>query len=279
MQSKLFIKTQQRQQRTVLDECYFTPPLKLMTLHDNHASWPGGLNAMQMSASPGMLANDQIDIDIHLTKHTALSLQTQSFNHILAMAKSQQAQQHTRIRMDSGSCLLYLPHPLVMHQHAALQQQTDISMADDCLLLLGEIMACGRVLNNERWQFQHLSSQLRIQHANTLLVRDNIQWHPQRQALDGCGQMENYSHQAGLYFVHTGASSGSIRALAKTLYQTLLPRWPHHDEILWGVSQAADNTLCVRALAHQSEPLQQLCRQTASWLQHQVLHESRQHTA
>ena len=45
-----------------------------MTLPAYADSWTNGLNAIQMSSSPGLLSGDRIDIQITLAESTALSL-------------------------------------------------------------------------------------------------------------------------------------------------------------------------------------------------------------
>ncbi|WP_066568277.1 urease accessory protein UreD [Snodgrassella sp. CFCC 13594] len=270
MHSELRLSTKQAQSdHTVLDDCYCTPPIKILTLpHTQTSGWPGTLAAMQMSSSPGLLAGDTIDVQIRLAAHTRLNLFTQAFTRVQAMsAANAEARQHTTIELAHGSHLSYLPHPLVLHADGALTQTTEINLADDCVLILGEIMACGRVLNGERWRFRYLSSHLAIRHHHRLVLSDNIQWHPQTQDLAVIGQMEDYSHQAGLYYVHTGISESAMRARVDALYQALSAQWPVADaQCLWGVSLANASTLCVRALAHQAQVLQSLLNEAATWL-------------
>ncbi|MBD4938158.1 urease accessory protein UreD, partial [Xanthomonas citri pv. citri] len=75
MQSKLLLSTKLTSQgKTQLDQYFVSPPFKVMTLPAYDDAWQNGLNAMQMSSSPGLLASDLLDIEISLADDTALSL-------------------------------------------------------------------------------------------------------------------------------------------------------------------------------------------------------------
>ena len=71
--------------KTQLAEYFATPPFKVMTLPAYADAWTNGLNAIQMSSSPGLLSGDRIDIQITLAELTALSLNTQAFTRVQAM--------------------------------------------------------------------------------------------------------------------------------------------------------------------------------------------------
>lgn len=259
MHSRLALVTQLNQRRqTILGNCFYTPPLKILSLpHMATPVWPQALSVMQMSSSPGLLAGDHIDIEIELAQQTQLYLFTQAFTRIQSMPQAAEAQQHTRIFLHENSRLCYLPHPLVLHRDAALTQSMQISLADNCQLILGEIIACGRVLNHERWDFRYLSSRVTIDYQQQPLLSDNIFWQPNRQPLNVLGQMEQYTHQACLYYVNTAASKTDMLQLINQIYTALLPDWPlENDNYLWGITQAADCVLCVRALGINAESLQ-----------------------
>ncbi|UOO82073.1 urease accessory protein UreD [Uruburuella testudinis] len=265
MQSRLTLSTHKRDGNTVLGDYFATPPLKLLTL-PHHGD--GVLHAMQMSSSPGLLAGDRIDIGITLAADSALHLSTQAFTRVLSMHAGQQAEQHHIISQAEGSCLTYLPHPLVLHGGSTLVQTTRIDLADRCRLIYGEITAAGRVLNGETFAFARFSSQLHIRHHGRLLVHDNICWQPELHHPAVLGQMEGYTHQATLFYADTNPDR-PLKALLDRLYHSLSEQFS--DGLLWGASLAADNIICLRALACRAELLQQLLQQAAASLQTQAV--------
>lgn len=262
MQSELTLSVKQRHGKSVLDDCFASPPLKLLTLpHETD----GTLRAIQMSSSPGLLAGDGIRIRLALAEHTALSLGTQAFTRVLSMHAGQYAEQHTHITLAEGSRLTYLPHPLVLHTGSGLKQTTRIELADGCRLMYGEILAAGRVLNQETFAFGHLSSRLHIHYAGRPLVNDTIQWQPARHALSVLGQMEQHTHQLNLYFADTRPQA-DLPAQLESLYQSLSAAGNLPDTVLWGVSLCAGKALCLRALSGDAQSLQQLMHSAQSAL-------------
>ncbi len=254
MHSKLSLSTQAKSGRTILQNNFASPPLKLMSLPYE----PDGiLRVVQMSSSPGLLGGDSIDIEIKLSPHTALSLYTQSFTRILEMDEGKQARQHTHISQQAGSSLCYLPHPLVLHKGSTLVQTTEIELDDDCDLIYGEILASGRIRNGESFKLNRFSSHLVIRHGKRKLVTDNIQWQPASQHPSALGQMEGYTHQLNLFYVNTAHSSLDMRSKVDRLYNRISSNHPS-ESILWGVSQADDSVLCLRVLADNAHSLQEI---------------------
>lgn len=124
------------------------------------------------------------------------------------------------------------------------------------------------MLNDEVFAFARLSSQLEIRHRQKLLLHDNIQWQPKRHPLQTPGQMEDYTHQATLFYVDTGTEA-PLKALLDHLHQHVAERFS--DGLLWGASLAADNIIGLRALSKRAETLEQLLRHAAACLEQQAV--------
>ena len=244
--------------KTQLDEYFVTPPFKVMTLSAYADSWENGLSAMQMSSSPGLLAGDRVDIQITLEKSTALSLNTQAFTRVQAMNEGDFAEQNTLIQLDKKSRLFYLPHPLVLHKNSALKQKTLINMQPESTLIYGEIVAIGRVANDERFEFRQFSSHLKVQllqnNGQTKpLVLDCIQWQPAQMKLTALSQMEGFSHQGSLVYLNLQKTPTEVKQIVQTLQQQ-----ESEKSILIGVSQLNEGGLIVRVLGHRAELIQKL---------------------
>ncbi|WGE31671.1 urease accessory protein UreD [Actinobacillus genomosp. 2] len=255
MQSKLLLSTKLTSQgKTQLDQYFVSPPFKVMTLPVYDDAWQSGLNAMQMSSSPGLLAGDLLDIEISLADDTSLSLNTQAFTRVQSMNDGDYATQKTCIKLGKNSRLFYLPHPLVLHKDSGFKQTTEIEMGEQSELIYGEIVAIGRVLNGERFAFRHFASYLRISHQNRPLVTDRIQWLPAKIALTSLSQMEDFSHQGSLTYINLAKTALEIKAIVNELQESM----SEQKEMLIGVSQLNDGGLMVRVLAHRADIIQHL---------------------
>lgn len=268
MNSRLFISTKLSQNGTTqLAEYFATPPFKVMTLPNYSNSWTNGLNAMQISSSPGVLAGDLLDIQINLAQSTALSLNTQAFTRVQAMNEGDRAEQITQIHLAEQSRLFYLPHPLVLHKDSAFKQKTLIEIGKECELIYGEIIAIGRVLNDERFAFRQFSSHLKIytlqdDGKKRPLVSDCIQWLPAKTDLTALSQMEDYSHQGSLTYLNLGKTPAEIKQHVQLLQQ----KFADEKTMLIGISQLNESGLMVRVLGHRADQIQHLFEQMGELL-------------
>ncbi|OOF88724.1 urease accessory protein [Rodentibacter ratti] len=269
MNSKLKLSTKLAQNgKTQLADYFATPPFKVMVLPHYSGIWQRGLNAMQMSSSPGVLAGDLLDIQISLAKSTALSLHTQAFTRVQTMNENESAEQITQINLAEGSRLFYLPHPLVLHKDSAFKQKTLIEMQPNSELIYGEIVAIGRVLNNERFAFRQFSSHVKInklQHDGKKypLVSDCIQWLPSSMHLTALSQMENYSHQGSLVYLNLAKSAVELKGILQAIHAHIA----EEKTMLVGASLLNRDGIIVRVLGHRANQIQDLFYHLAKYFQ------------
>lgn len=269
MHSELQLRVVYQHNANTLANAYVTPPFKILTLPVIANDWQRQyqvLNLMQMSSSPGLLGGDCAQIDIQIEANAGLHMHTQSFTRVLSMNAGQSAQQNMSVHMADDSRFCYVPLPLVLHAGADFRQRTRIDMGKRAELIFGEVLASGRTLNGEHFAFARLSSQIRVYHAEKLLLFDNLLLRPEQQAIQAMGQMEAYSHQANWYYVHT---HDDVRghSLYERLSATLSELSAQYDsKVLLGITCSTPKIIVVRALAHNSEFLQNLlalCTQQA----------------
>ena len=131
-------------------------------------------------------------------------------------------------------------------------------MQPNSTLIYGEIVAIGRVANNERFEFRQFSSHLKVQllqnNGQTKpLVLDCIQWQPAQMKLTALSQMEGFSHQGSLVYLNLQKTSTEVKQIVQTLQQQ-----ESEKSILIGVSQLNEGGLIVRVLGHRAELIQKL---------------------
>lgn len=251
MQSKLTLSTQRAMSgQTQLKDLFVTPPFKVMTLpHQGNA-----LEAIQMSASPGLLAGDRLRMEVKLAPQTELLLRTQAYTRVQSMNVGQWAEQYSQIVLQKDSAFYYLPHPLVLHQDSALRQAMIVEMEADSQFVYGEIVAIGRVLNNERFAFREFASYLRIEHQGIPLLSDRIRWVPQQIPLTALSQMEDYSHQGTFVVVDLRASEPAL----KECVEQLQSRYVELRDVMLGISLLDKGGFLVRATAYRADVIEKL---------------------
>lgn len=181
------------------DTTYFTRPFLVMNISENKTD--PSLYLMVMNSSPGILDEDEHDIEMVLETNCRVLLQSQSYQRLYQMKKG--AYQQQRIVLQSGSTFSYVQHPTVPHNGSIFKAHTTIEIADDCSLTFGEIITCGRKHSGEVFMFTRFHSLIEIFYNGKLLLKDNVLFQPQLLALNTIGQLEMYTHQASLFYVQT----------------------------------------------------------------------------
>lgn len=264
LKAKVAIEAVLRNGRTVLAHGFCSSPFKIANITEGRQQ--AALRLMLMSSSPGVLDDDEYEFRINVGEGAALRLETQSYQRIFGMKS--EAAQNTVVALAEGASLVYLPHPVVPHEDAAFTACNRIDMERGSSLLWGEVISCGRVLNDEVFRFRRYRSLTEIYRNRRLAVRENFLLQPARINLSAIGQLEGYTHQATLLYLHDDVP---VDILAEHLAQKLSLQ----KDLLFGVSALPVNGLVVRVLGRGAEALFQLQQTLSSMIESfQSLHAS-----
>lgn len=243
--NKLSLISGYKNGRTWQKDSYCTRPFKLANV--GIYKQDPALYLMVMSSSPGILDGDHYDIDIRTESHSRLQLQSQSYQRLFNMRNG--AQQQQRIYMEAQSVFSYVQHPLVPHENAIFKSHTVAHLEDDCQFTFGEIITCGRKHSGEVFRFSKLHNITEIYHRGKLIIKDNLLLQPQLLPMQAIGQMEGYTHQATLLYVHTGAAD------MDTWVSELRLMLEAEQGIACGISLPDPRCLVVRILGNGGEQL------------------------
>ena len=242
MIASLHIRTACRKERTVLYHAYYTPPFKVADITEDKKGHT--LQLMLMNASPGVLSGDQYTINIELGEGSSLHLHTQAYQRLYTMGGS--AAQQCTVKLERGALFCFLPHPTVPHAASDYTVKNRICLGDDCTLLWGEVLTCGRKGSGEIFSYTSYQSITEIMHHEKLVVKENLLLRPAFMPLHRMGMLEGYTHQASLlYWKENGVGAG----LADRLYG-LLP-----EKVEAGISSLSAHALVVRLLGYGAEQL------------------------
>ena len=255
MNVELHIKTGFKNQKTYLETAYFTPPLKVANITENRVG--GGLQLMLMSASPRILDGDNYRLKIDLAADSSLQLQTQSYQRLFTMRGS--AMQHFEVFLSKNAHFSYIPHPLVPHEGSRFFSKNNLYLSDNCTLIWGEILTCGRKLNGEIFKFSTLHSLTNIYLNKRLFIMENLYIEPTSMDLNAMGQLEGFSHQASLIYINELAN---IKVLKEKITAFLTPQ----KDIVFGLSEPPVNGLIVRILGQKAEQLYACLKTIASFM-------------
>ncbi|MBU3713734.1 MAG: urease accessory protein UreD [Ferruginibacter sp.] len=244
MNGRLEIQTIYRNNKTILKDSFMSPPFKLADITENKKS--SMLELMMMSSSPGTLDKDNLNIDILIDENCSVILSTQSYQRIFNMKDS--ATQHTNIKMRQNGFLSHIPHPTVPHKNANYTTINNIYLENSSTLIWGELLTCGRKLNNEIFLFNKMHSITNVYCENNLIIRENLLMEPSTMNLSAIGQLEGYTHQASLICFNNKMDNEETK---NSVYELLNA----HTEIKFGISNATAHSIKVRILGRHAEEL------------------------
>lgn len=259
MTATLHIQTAIREHSTYLKNTYFTTPFKVANITEDKKARP--LHLMLMSSSPGILDGDQYQIKIELEEGCSLQLHTQSYQRLFNM--KQGASQSLDVILSPDSSFCFLPHPAVPHAASVFKSVNKIYLAKNCSLVFGEILTCGRKLNGEVFLFSKYHNITEVFLQNKLIIKENLLIEPATINLAAIGQLEGFTHQASLIYLHATADEKIISELVNAF---LL----NQTEIIFGITSAPANGLIVRILGYKAEQLHDCLKMIATILPQQI---------
>lgn len=244
MIASLHIKTKLKQQKTVLENVYCTTPFKVANITENKKLKE--LQLMLMSSSPGILDGDAYQLKIELGAGSHVNLHTQSYQRLFNMKQS--ATQNLEIHLADSCSFCYLPHPAVPHKSSDFTAINRIYLSNNCLLIFGEILTCGRKLNGELFSFSKYHNITEVFINNKLVIKENLLIQPATINLQVIGQLEGFTHQASLIFF----SENCDLKKASALIDNFLAK---EKDLIYGITETPVSGLLVRLLAQGAEQL------------------------
>ncbi|MEO6328954.1 MAG: urease accessory protein UreD [Ginsengibacter sp.] len=244
MTAELDIQAALRNNITFLEKAYCTTPFKIANITENKKD--NTLRLMLMSSSPGILDGDVYNIKIHVAKHCSLHLQTQSYQRLFNMKVG--ASQNMEVHLEEGASFWFIPHPSVPHESSIFAAKNKILLSDNCDLIWGEVLTCGRKLSGEVFLLSKYHNVTEIFLNNKLIIKENLLVQPSVVNVNLIGQLESYTHQATLIYLNEKAS---IKILIKEITAFLSIQ----NEIIFGITAAPVNGLIIRLLGYKAEQL------------------------
>lgn len=231
--------------RTVMDDCFFTPPYKVAHPFPEP---DGGIRIMVMNASAGTLEDDRYEESFTLGAGSRLTVTGQSYTKVFRMGDGH-AEKHTRIAVESGAVLRYLPPPVMPFAGSRYRSRTVIDVQAGGSLVYRDILSCGRAGMGEVFDFTEYRAALDVLLDGRPVLRERTRLCPTKQPLSALGYYEGYTHQATLLFLGgVIPPAGSLLAALETA-----------GDVAAGVTDTLADGRLVRMLGNSAGRLEELC--------------------
>ena len=244
MTAELHIQAARVNDTTCLKKCYCTTPFKVANITEDKKDTT--LRLMLMSSSPGILDGDVYNIKIELEENCSLQLHTQSYQRLFTM--KEKATQKMEIQFAAGASFCFIPHPAVPHEQSGFTARNKIFLSNNCNLIFGEILTCGRKLNGEVFLFSKYHTITEIFMHDKLIIKENLLMQPSLIDVNNIGQLQGYTHQASLIYLDEHADVKRIKATVMEILST-------QKDISAGITSAPVNGLILRLLGQKAEQL------------------------
>ncbi|SFH31527.1 urease accessory protein UreD [Pontibacter chinhatensis] len=238
--SSIKISAEREGEHTLLKECGYTAPYKVIHYGSRHLH--EHLELIMMSSSPGILEGDEIDITVEVQEGAQLKFFTQSFGKLHPMEKG--ATQRTQVQVKQDGIYKYIPHPIIPFAKSDFKVYNEIHLDESATLIWGDIIGSGRVHSGESFEFTRLHSVTKVYRDKKLVLLDNQLLEPGRQPLNSIlFYEEGYTHQATLIYVSPFAVE-----LKEELDEILATQY---EGLTFGFTQRGSNVVMIRAMGDQ----------------------------
>lgn len=255
MISNLHIHTAWANDITYLKKCYCTSPLRVANITEDKKD--PTLHLMLTSSSPGILDGDEYGLKIDLKENCSLQLHTQSYQRLFTM--KQQASQKMEVSLEKNAAFCFIPHPTVPHELSNFTARNKFFLADNCSLIFGEVLTCGRKLNGEVFLFSKYHTITEIYINNKMVIKENVLMHPATIDVNAIGQLQGYTHQASLIYLNENADIKKMIVRVKEMLSS-------QKNLSMGITAAPVNGLILRLLGQKAEALFDCLKTIASCL-------------
>ncbi|MGN0294855.1 MAG: urease accessory protein UreD [Lachnospiraceae bacterium] len=250
--SKLSLRTQCREGKTIIDDLFFTAPYKVMQPFPKAG---GGISIMPLCASAGIMEGDRQEFTFHVGEGSDLEILSQSFDKIHKM-KEGCALRSVRADIEKNSVFYYYPQPVIPYRDSAFESSMEFCLQDETShLFLLEVISCGRTAHKEKFAYRKFISKVAVYRKGRLVYRDNTRCEPNRMPMEEIGMYEGYTHMANIYLSRTGKAD--MTPLQEKIWE-ILESEPECDG---GATKLAHGDLAVRIFGHRAQKLQEIAEE------------------
>jgi urease accessory protein len=149
-------------------------PLQAMRAHHLDRELPDMAFVTVNSPGGGVLQGDRLTLDVTAEEGARLHLATASATRIYRCPDAP-ASSDVRIRVGAGACVELLPEPCLPFAGARFTQRIDCEVAEDGVLVIGEVVGPGRAARGESLAYDLFRSELTLRRpGGERLLRDVV---------------------------------------------------------------------------------------------------------
>ncbi|WP_239430440.1 urease accessory protein UreD [Sporosarcina sp. ACRSL] len=202
-----------------------------------------------MESSGGMVAGDRNDISIRLLPGSKARIIQQSALKVYRSHTGETCVQSIDVELAEDSRLEWMPEVIIPFADSKFQMETTIRLEKDATLLWGEIIAPGREMRGEVFDFSSLKSMMKIYVEGELLAFDSLHFVPENLHLHKIGLLEEALYVGSIWLVSEQVDDINLRVIQEAMNVG--------DGLRAGITRLAGNAVHCRILGVNQWRLQQ----------------------
>lgn len=133
-------------------------PTRLVPVGKSSVEAAGAAICALSNYGAGMLQGDSAELSIHVEQRAKLGLMTQGASRIYTQTVSSECKARMHARVEKDGMLVYTPDPCAMFAKSSYSQVQTIELHPHSSVVLIDWFSSGRYMNEERWEFDKLST-------------------------------------------------------------------------------------------------------------------------
>lgn len=223
---------------------YITVPYHLTGTLDSDPA-PGLTTICLQDPTGAVTQGDRHTLSVEARSRSRTHVTTQSATKVQSM-KASYAHLDATLVADSKAYLEYLPGPTILNEDARCLQTTNIEMADDATVIVGDIFVPNGLTHHEPFSFDHFHSVTEARVNDSLVCADAVELRPSEQDPRSQATVGEFSVVGTLYIL---TPSTDVSALADIIHNRLSDL----SDIAAGTSILREDTgVTVRVLGERS---------------------------
>lgn len=254
MATELKLSIGLKNEKSVITDSFFTSPLKLGVPNQEGDR----LKVVLMMASAGILKGDEFVYDICCGSGTKVLLTEQSYTKIFDTGGGG-AKRRQNIRLEPGASLYYRPCAAIPFGGSTYDGDITIKLNEESEFAYADIVTAGRVGMGEHFAFRHYKNRICVELEDVPIWLEHCLLEPDEMNLDELLFFDGYTHQGTFYYY------GSKQKQKQLLDWHLKKQEESEKIIVCGITEALAG-VCVRALAHTAQDIEELFAEVAETL-------------
>lgn len=248
--SQLHITAAYKDGRTILEDCSFSAPFKIMVPFYEREDV---MTAMILLASAGILSGDCQELHLRVKPGSKMKLISQSYEKIHKMENGYAAR-NTAIEIEHAGYLDYAPLPTIPFAGSDFRSSLSVNLMDESSrFIYREILTCGRIAHGEKFLYRNFQNRVSIFQNGHIVYFDNAKYQPSKMDMAGFGMYEGFTHLANLLLCNIPKPKSWITQVWE--------RIGADERLEGGVTKTAAGHILIRVLGTNGDALTKLLDQ------------------